>query len=113
MTEEEKEHFLSLAKTDSSRVIADKIKNDVGDNQEFFNFLFSICLSEPYPISMRTAHAMQFCCIDYPQLMKPFYTTLVNEIINTKMEGVRRSFLKIISECIDPFELEKDRKSVV
>jgi len=105
MKQNVKEHFLELLKTDSSRLIADMLKNEVGDSQENFNILYSFCLSHTYPVAMRAAHALQFCCEDFPELINPFIDELVEKIIETKEEGVRRGFLKILAENVDPYEI--------
>lgn len=100
-----KEHFLELLQTDSSRAIADIIKGEVGDNQEYFNLLYSLCFSHPYPVSMRAARALQFCCEENSGLIKPFVNDLVEKLIASKVEGVRRGFLKILAENIDSYEI--------
>lgn len=94
-------HFLKLLKTDSSRAIADTIIVEVGDNPLYFKILFEYCLTKPYPVSMRTARAVQFCVENHKTLITPFLDKIVNYTINTKIEGVRRAFLKIISQLPD------------
>lgn len=96
-------HFLELLQTDSSRFIAEILMNEVGNNQEYFNILFDFCLSHPYPVSMRAARAIQFCVGKYPKLINPYLGKLVELTISTKVEGVKRGFLKIMAENIDPY----------
>lgn len=97
--------FLELLETDSSRLIADLLRAEVGNNQENFNILYSFCFSHSYPVAMRAAHALQFCCEDYPGLIKPFLNEIVEKIIETGEEGVRRGLLKILAENVDPYEI--------
>jgi hypothetical protein len=105
MNQTVEQHFLELLETDSSRAIADIIIGEVGDNPEYFKILFEYCLTKPYPVSMRSARALQFCVENHKNLINPFLDKIVNFTINTKVEGVRRSFLKVISELPDIINL--------
>lgn len=99
-------HFLELLETDSSRAIAEIIVGVVGDNPEYFKIIFDYCLAKPYPVSMRAARAVQFCVENNSLLITPYLQKLVNYTLSTKIEGVRRSFLKIISELPDIINLK-------
>ena len=105
MNSEVYKHFLELLETDSSRLIADLLKNEVGNNQERFDILYSFCFSHTYPIAMRAAHALQFCCESHPEMISPYLDTIVERIIETKEEGVRRSLLKILADNVNPYDI--------
>ena len=98
-------HFLELLETDSSRNIADIIVSDIGTNPKYFKIVFNYCLTKPYPISMRAARAIQLCCEARKSMIKPYLNEIANYAINAKIEGVRRGFLKIISELDDIINL--------
>lgn len=105
MKKDLQKYYSSLLNTDSSRAIADIISEHVGNCQENFDVLFDFCFSHPYPVSMRAARALQFCVEKYPELMNPYLDKIVELTISTKIEGVKRGFLKIMSENIDPTDL--------
>jgi hypothetical protein len=105
MQKKVRERFLELLETDSSRLVAEILRKEVGDSQENFDILYSFCFSHTYPVAMRAAHALQFCCEDHPELINPYLDVLVEKIISTKEEGVRRGFLKILEENADPYEI--------
>ena len=99
-------YILELLETDSSRVIADLISNEVGDNSEYFKILFDFCLSKPYPVCMRAARALPFCVENHNFLMNPFLDVIVELTLNAKIEGVRRGFLSAISKLPDIVNLK-------
>ncbi len=100
-------HFLALLETDSSRTIADIIVNEIGNNPEYFRIVFDYCLTKPYPVSMRAARALQLCCEDRKSLINPYLNNIVCYALSSKIEGVRRGFLKIISELPDILNLNE------
>jgi len=106
MNEKAYNHFLDLLKTDSSRTIADIICDEVGNNQEYFDIIYNFCFSHPYPVSMRAARVLPFCCEKYPELIHPYFDALVDNLISATIDGVRRGFMKIMVETIEPSELK-------
>lgn len=107
MNQKVEEHFLELLETDSSRNIANIIVSEIGNNSEYFKIVFEYCLTKPYPVSMRAARAIQLCCEAQTDMVKPYLNNIVNYTINSKIEGVRRGFLKIISELPDIINLNE------
>ena len=83
---------------DSSRMIADIMTADILDNQERFDEMFGLALLDEYPISMRAARITEMCVSRYKHLIKPHINEIVDIIDKSKLEGVRRSFLKILAE---------------
>lgn len=106
MSEITSEHFLKLLQTDSSRAIADLICDEVGNNQKHFDILYNLCFTHTYPVSMRAARVLPFCCERYPELIKPYLDELVEKTISATIDGIKRGFLKIMAEDIDPSELK-------
>lgn len=106
MQEKIENHFLDILKTDSSRAVADILVGEVGNNPEYFQIIFNFCILKPYPISMRAARVIQLCSKKNAKLIEPFLNDLINIIIETKVEGVKRSFLKILSEIQDITKLK-------
>ena len=73
---------------------------------ELFQEVFDLC-KEKYPISMRAARVVQFYIEKNPEKILPFLPQLLDELLTTNVDGVRRSFLKILylTPCI--INLEK------
>lgn len=107
MNQKVEKYFLELLETDSSRLIADIIVTEIGNNPEYFKIVFEFCLTKPYPVSMRAARALQLCCEVRKSLIIPYLNNIVDYTINSKIEGVRRGFLKIISELPDIINLNE------
>jgi len=102
MDHKAEKHFLELLQTDSSRYIADRIMNEVGNNQEYFDIIYNFCFSHTYPVSMRAARVLPFCCEKHPELISPYLDILVENLMTATIDGVKRGLLKIMAENIDP-----------
>jgi hypothetical protein len=83
---------------DSSRMIADILTTDILDDQNRFDEMFELSLREEYPLSMRAARIIELSTFKYKRLVLPHLDELINAIENSKIDGVRRSFLKILAE---------------
>lgn len=106
MKSEEKPDF-EAGLYDSSRNVADQAVAAVGNNPERFRTVLDLCFKEKYPMSMRAARVVQLCAEKNLQLILPYLNEISEKIVITKIEGVKRNFLKIFTEFID-FELLKD-----
>jgi len=85
---------------DSSRAaIIDAVKVIEG-KPELFEKMLELC-TQPYPVAMRAARVVQIYCIKYPDTILPHLKILTDELLTTKVDGVKRSFLKIMIEAID------------
>jgi hypothetical protein len=91
---------------DSSRMVADILTTDILDDQERFDEMFELSLREVYPISMRAARIIELSTFKHKHLIVPHLNELINAIDNSKIEGVRRSYLKILT--LLPFKLDED-----
>jgi hypothetical protein len=83
---------------DSSRMIADIMTADILDDQERFDEMFSLALKDEYPLSMRAARIVELSTNKYPQLINSHINELIDTIEKSKIDGVKRSFLKILVE---------------
>lgn len=86
---------------DSSRRTAEVAAMAAVKDPVLFRQVFDLCFIAPYPVSMRAARVIQFCCEAEPDVFRPFFIEALEKFPESKNEGVRRSFLKICSENID------------
>ncbi len=93
--------------SDSGRKTADMAVEAVGNDPARFALLMDMSFSKPYPLCMRTARVVQLCCEKNSNLILPYLDEVIIKISNSKVEGVKRNFLKIIDEFVD-FSLIKD-----
>ncbi|MFZ4740103.1 MAG: hypothetical protein ACOYLE_02945 [Bacteroidales bacterium] len=85
---------------DSSRMVIEIAANSIEEHPEQLNAMFELCF-KPYPISMRAARVVQLYCVKHPDTILPFLKILTDELLKTKVDGVKRSFLKIMIEVVD------------
>jgi len=93
--------LLEILNIDSSRYTVDVATEAVGSDPARFSEVFDHCFSQPYPVSMRAARVVQFCCERYPDLIYPHLEESFEKMLQSKVEGVKRGFLKIYAENID------------
>jgi len=86
---------------DSSRILADILVADIGNSQEKYNEMVAVALMDKYPVSMRAARILTLCKSKNQTLVKPHIKTIVQSLKSIKVEGVKRGFLKILSEVPD------------
>jgi hypothetical protein len=91
---------------DSSRTIADILTAEIADNQNKFDEMYEIALRNTYPNSMRAARIITFCVLKHQKLILPHMNTMLDSIEMTKIDGVKRSFLKILIEI--PLSMDED-----
>jgi len=90
---------------DSSRRVVDFAANLMEEHPEQLKGMFELCKKQ-YPVSMRAARVLQI----YFEKNRPKITVFLNnistELMKTKVDGVKRSFLKILSfiPCITTLE---------
>lgn len=69
--------------------------------------MLSLCQTEPYPISMRAARVIQFYAFKYPERILPHAAFLTETLLQTSVDGVKRSFLKIMIDVLSIEQIEK------
>jgi len=85
---------------DSSRRAIENAAIVIEGNPELFKDMLDLC-SMPYPLAMRAARVIQIFCDKYPDAILPYLNQLTDELLKTKVDGVKRSFLKIMIDKID------------
>ncbi|MBN2485546.1 MAG: hypothetical protein JXB34_06205 [Bacteroidales bacterium] len=83
---------------DSSRVIADIVVTNIGKSQELFDQALALMLADKYPLSMRAARVVQLSAEKYPEMLRPHIQTLINTLLKSKIDGVKRCTLKVLLE---------------
>lgn len=95
---------------DSSRSAAEMTTEAIGHNESHFKVVLEISLEDKYPLSMRAARVVQMCCSNYPELILPYLNEIIDKLKDFKVDGVKRSLLKLISEGINLKEIEQNGK---
>lgn len=86
---------------ESSRKLTDIIVHQIGSNQELFDEAMELMYRDTSPISMRAAWIAYLVIEKYPILAKPHYYRLIKILPDVKVDGVKRSALKILSGSIN------------
>ncbi len=100
-------HDYELKLVDSSRLLADILVNDIGNNPERFEEMMNLSLRDEYPLSMRAARVIALVIESYPDLVYPYIPIMISRLSQLKTEGVRRGFLKVLSEQPFPYDEEQ------
>jgi hypothetical protein len=80
---------------DSSRISIDIAVNAVESNPILLQHAIDLC-KHKYPVSMRAARVVQLYTERHYNEIIPYLSFISNELLNTKVDGVKRSFLKIL-----------------
>jgi hypothetical protein len=97
---------------DSGRNTAEAAVVAIDNNPDYFRHLLDICFTQPYPISMRSSRVVQMFCEKHPEFILPYLDEVIANMEMTKVEGVKRSFLKLLAESVD-FNLLKDNSKLL
>jgi hypothetical protein len=95
-----------LSLVDSSRKLVDIMVAEIGNNQEKFDEMVMLALSDVYPVSMRAARIMTVSTFKHKHLLKPHLEAIIKMLPGAKVDGLKRSVLKILAEI--PFELDEE-----
>lgn len=98
---------LRAALYDSSRAVVDMAAQAIGNKSEYFNLAMEATFEDKYPLSMRSARVVQVSCENYPQLILPYIDEIIDKLKSFKVEGVKRSLLKLFRDSINLMELEQ------
>jgi hypothetical protein len=82
---------------DSSRLIADLVAKNVGDNKEYFKELMELSFSGKPKISMRASRVATLCVEKYPFLIEPYLDKIIYSLPDD--ESIRKNFLKVLAEA--------------
>lgn len=92
---------ISAVLVDSSRLVADLAVEMVILQPAYFRFFVDGCFTCKYPLSMRSARVVQLCASKNPRLFQPYAAEYLEPFLNSKVDGVRRCFLKVYTESCD------------
>lgn len=81
---------------DSSRIIADMVAENVGDNQDHFNKLMELSFRGKPKISMRASRVATLCVEKHPHLIEPHLDRIIYYLPTD--ESIRKNFLKVLAE---------------
>lgn len=99
--------YISLLAMGSERAVADMavtaLEENPGDLRPFLN----LCFLEQYPLSMRASRVIQLYCEKHPDDIYPYLEETVDKMLASKIDGVKRNFLKVYDEFIDINRLEE------
>jgi hypothetical protein len=104
-------HNYEAKLVDSSRLIADMLVADIGDDRDKFAEMMMLSFRDEYPLSMRAARVIALCVENNTTLIIPHLQRMVDTIDTISVEGVKRSFLKIFAEM--PVELNEDMLGIL
>ncbi len=85
----------------SERVVADLAVKVMEEHTGLLREMLDICRLEKYPLSMRAARAAQLYLEKHPEEIYPFLEEIIEMILKTRIDGVRRNFLKVIADRVE------------
>jgi len=103
--QDNKDKLTELLSLHSSRTTTEMIADWIQKHPSLFNELITISSSNQYPECMRAAWAMQICCATHPKWILKYLPSHSSILLNTKYDGVKRNFLKILADHVDICQL--------
>jgi hypothetical protein len=91
----------SILAMGSERVVADLAVKIMEEHPESLREMLDLCWLEKYPLSMRAARAAQLYLEIHHDEIYPYLDQIIEKILQTKIDGVRRNFLKVIADFVD------------
>lgn len=83
---------------ESSRKLTDILVAKIGNSQSLFDEAMELAYRDTTPISMRAAWIAYIVAEKHPKLAKPHYTRLIKALPTVKVDGVKRSALKMLAD---------------
>lgn len=83
---------------DSSRMIADMVAARIGNNQNDFDEAVDLMNRNEHPLSMRVARVIYLVFKKNQHIIRKHIPSFVKTLKNTKVDGVKRSLLSILTE---------------
>lgn len=91
-----KDDLIKLLSVDSSRAIADMVKEKVGNNPVSFDKLLDISLTTKPPICWRAARVIDLCSQIHNELFIPYVELIVNKLIKFDNSSMKRIYLHVL-----------------
>lgn len=91
---------------ESSRALTDLVVREIGNNQQLFDETIVLLYRDVSPVSMRAAWVAYLVAENYPHLVKKHYSNLISILPSIKVDGVKRSILKMLSDGMDELKDE-------
>ena len=85
----------------SSRRMAERGASLILEKPELVSTAINYCFEQPYPISMRAAWVLSIVCERDIDLITPHINRILPQIFESKVDGVKRGFLKILCDFYD------------
>ncbi len=82
---------------DSSRIIADMVAENAGNNKEHFKELMRLSFDGKPKIAARASRVATLCVEKYPYLIEPYLDKIINSL--PENESIKKNFLKILGEA--------------
>jgi hypothetical protein len=97
--------------SDSSRALIDLTANMVYDEPSLLKPLIEVSWLNQDPWSNRASRVVSICCCRFPELLKPYASSIIQKFTTLSSEGVIRNYLKIFVEV--PIKLSNKHKSIL
>ncbi len=87
-----------------SKKQCDKIVKYIGSNKERFAELMKLFFESEYRITQRAAWPMSYCVRNYPELIKPYFNRLIN---NLQKKGIPDAVIRNTVRLLQDVEIPK------
>jgi hypothetical protein len=91
---------------DSSRRTAEIAVSAIGNNPDIFEKFFEYAMLDKGRFAMRAARVIQLASHRHPELIRPYMKEIIQKLPFIKTEGLKRGFLKILTERSFQFDEE-------
>jgi hypothetical protein len=102
--------FLRILELGSERAVADLAVATLEGHPESFPEMLALCFLEKYPLSMRASRVVQLYCEKYPESLYPWLEETIDRVLLSRIDGVKRNFVKVFAEFIDLDRLQDPGK---
>src|SRR5579871_552922 len=86
-----------------SKKQCDKIVRYIGDDKERFAELMKLFFESEYRITQRAAWPMSYCVRNHPELIKPYFSKLINNLSKKGIhDAVKRNTVRLLQDVEIP-----------